>query len=165
MPNQRGFSKEHRPKRRSRCSFSLSWRICGLCMMLFLESKLREAIKTTILEQNPLNYKVDGGLCLNLPPPPSPFSQRQKMVSLQGRGAHFQLFFFGGGGGGLAPRARVCRGVWGYPPPEHFEIEMSSSQKGGGAIAIPLSSSVISIRRSFSFNLSVKFVPRKLHED
>ena len=32
------------------------------------------------------------------------------------------IFNWGGGGGGLAPGVRVCRGVWGYPPPENFEI-------------------------------------------
>ena len=39
------------------------------------------------------------------------------------------IFNWGGGGGWLAPGARVCKGAWGHPPPENFEIEMSSSQK------------------------------------
>ena len=36
----------------------------------------REVVKTTLLEQDPPNHKIDGGLCLHFLPQP------QKMVSL-----------------------------------------------------------------------------------
>ena len=46
-------------------------------------------------------------------------------------GGYFQL---GGRGGGLAASTggASLQGLWGYPTPENFEIEMSSSQKVWG---------------------------------
>ena len=47
--------------------------------LFILHVHLREVVKTTILEQDPPNHKIDDGFCLHPPPPPP---QPQKMVSL-----------------------------------------------------------------------------------
>ena len=67
---------------------------------------LRKVGKTTILEQDPPNHTIDGGLCLHLPPPPLP--QPQKMVSLlhshASKGRTIRNVMGGGGGGEKAKK-------------------------------------------------------------
>ena len=67
------YASFSQPMRFARSRFPVSRFLVGSLRCLYFSRlvRVREVVKATILEQGPPYQKIDGGLCLHLPLPPS----------------------------------------------------------------------------------------------